>query len=240
MELTEVTSTNLYAMQQLQEKLAGHGAAFFAHHQTAGRGQRGRTWSDEPGQGIALSVILDASFLSPSQPFPLICMVALGALDLLQTYVPDGLSLKWPNDLYWRDRKAGGILIENQIRGDRWTGAVAGIGININQPAFPGFLQQAVSLKQITGREYDPVSLARDLCHFLEIRYRELLDGRFAEQLARYNDCLYKRGEIVHFKKDMIRFTGLVQHVSELGRLRLSDAPITELQFGEAEWLIGN
>lgn len=240
MELTVIPSTNLYAMQQLQEKLAGHGAAFFAHHQTAGRGQRGRTWSDEPGQGIALSIILDPSFLSPSKPFPLSVMVALGAADMLSNYIPEGLSLKWPNDLYWRDRKAGGILIENQIRGSRWTGAVAGIGININQEDFPGSLHNAVSLKQITGREYDPVSLAKELCSKLELRYRELAEGGFAQQLSDYNQRLYKKGETVTFKKEGTRFTGKVESVSVQGLLLLSEAPVQALQFGEAEWLIGN
>jgi BirA family biotin operon repressor/biotin-[acetyl-CoA-carboxylase] ligase len=227
-------------MQQLQEKLAGHGAAYFAHHQTAGRGQRGHKWSDEPGQGIAVSVILDASFLSPSQPFPLVCMVALSAYDLLTKYIPEDLSLKWPNDLYWRDRKAGGILIESQVRGTQWTGAVAGIGININQDTFPDYLQHAVSLKQITGQEYDPVSLARELCHCLELRYRELIAGGFPQQLASYNDRLYKKGSSVIFRKETTRFTGKVIGVSERGKLRLSNAPFTELQFGEAEWVIGS
>lgn len=167
-------------------------------------------------------------------------MVALGAADMLSNYIPEGLSLKWPNDLYWRDRKAGGILIENQIRGSRWTGAVAGIGININQEDFPGSLHNAVSLKQITGREYDPVSLAKELCSKLELRYRELAEGGFAQQLSDYNQRLYKKGETVTFKKEGTRFTGKVESVSVQGLLLLSEAPVQALQFGEAEWLIGN
>ncbi|MDB5209488.1 MAG: biotin--[acetyl-CoA-carboxylase] ligase, partial [Sediminibacterium sp.] len=115
MELTVVESTNIYAMERLQANLAAHGAAFFAHHQTAGKGQRGKTWSDEPGSNIALSVIVDCSSFLLTKQFPLSVMVAVACHDLFNKYATGGTFIKWPNDVYWRDRKAAGILIENQV-----------------------------------------------------------------------------------------------------------------------------
>ena len=76
----------------------------------------------------------------------------LAAHDFFSHYVFNNAFIKWPNDLYWRDRKAGGILIENIIRGKDWQSAVAGIGININQTSFDPDITNAISLKQITGK----------------------------------------------------------------------------------------
>ncbi|MFA6609111.1 MAG: biotin--[acetyl-CoA-carboxylase] ligase, partial [Candidatus Paceibacterota bacterium] len=164
MELAVVESTNIYAMDLLQANLAGHGAAFFAHQQTSGKGQRGKSWTTEPGQNIALSVIIDVSFLTITRQFPLSSMVAAASYDFFSNYAGDETRIKWPNDIYWRDRKAGGILIENLVRGNNWQGAVAGIGINLNQTGFQASVRNPVSLKQITGKQYNPVEMARELC----------------------------------------------------------------------------
>lgn len=237
MELTVVESTNIYAMERLQANLAGHGAAFFAHHQTAGKGQRGKTWSDEPNTNIAMSVIVDCSFLSIAQPFPLSVMVAVACHDLFNKYATDETFIKWPNDIYWRDRKAGGILIETQVRGGQWLGAVVGIGININQTAFPEILKNPVSLRQITGKEYDTVAVAKELCECLERRYVQLRNGEFENLLGYYNSLLFKRGEKVRLKSNSAAFYCKIDCVSIEGELVVIDGPKESFRFGEVEWI---
>lgn len=239
MELASVESTNIYAMEQLQANLAGHGAAYFAHHQTAGKGQRGRSWTAEPGQNIALSVILDTSFLTITHQFPLSSMVAVASYDFFSNYAGDETRIKWPNDLYWRDRKAGGILIENLIRGNKWQGSVVGIGINLNQTVFPPLARNPVSLKQITGKQSDPVSMARELCSCLEKRFVQLRNGDEAGLLEAYNQVLYKRGEEVRLRYGSVGFHGLVQEVTADGDLRVSGGWKDRFRFGELEWVIG-
>ena len=217
LELPEVESTNIYAMEQLQANLAAHGTAFFAHSQTAGKGQHGKSWTTEPGTHLAMSVVLDSSFLSVSQQFPLSVMAALATHDLFSKYAGKETQIKWPNDIYWRDRKAGGILIENQLKGNMWQGSVVGVGINMNQVHFPLSLPNPVSLKQITGKSFHTVTAAKELCECFETHYQELKNGGFKNQLARYNEHLYKRGEEVKLKKGNIVFNCLSRVVSEKG-----------------------
>ncbi|HXL72345.1 MAG TPA: biotin--[acetyl-CoA-carboxylase] ligase, partial [bacterium] len=137
-ELGSVDSTNNYAMARAAAGLADHGTLYFAHEQWAGKGSRGRTWTSKPGENIILSAVLEPVALVSSQAFALSACVALACHDLFSQYAgAEATRIKWPNDLYWGDRKAGGILIENNFRGDRWAFAIAGIGININQTEFP-------------------------------------------------------------------------------------------------------
>jgi BirA family biotin operon repressor/biotin-[acetyl-CoA-carboxylase] ligase len=236
MELPEVESTNMYAMEQLQANLAGHGAAFFAHHQTAGRGQRGKTWRSEPGTHIAISVVTDCSFLSLANPFPISVAVSLATHDLFSKYAGDETSIKWPNDLYWRDRKAGGILIENIVRGHAWPWSVVGIGININQGSFDPALKNPVSLKQISGKHHDPLLLAKELCDHLEQRYRQLLEGGFEKMLTQYNEHLFRREQKTRLKKGAVVFNCIIEGVSDMGELKVSGG--MRFQFGEVEWAL--
>jgi len=234
--LAETPSTNSYAMECLQAGLAGHGSAFFTANQTAGKGQRGRTWLAEPGSSIAVSVIVDTGFLPLADPFPLSIMAALACTDFFSFYAGEETSIKWPNDLYWRDRKAGGILIENLIRGQQWVGAVVGMGINLNQERFPADLKNPVSLKQITGRSFDASDMAKVLCTHLEKRYQELRNGAKEVQWEMYNRRLFKKGASVKLKNGPIAFEAVITGVSRSGELEVSGAPKEQYTFGEVSW----
>lgn len=224
----------MYAMEQLQANRAVHGAAFFAHHQTAGKGQRGKSWQSEPGTGIALTVVTDSSFIPISNPFQWSVAAALAAYDFFSKYAGDETSLKWPNDLYWRDRKAGGILIENVFRGRQWPWSLTGIGVNVNQAGFPGLMRKAVSLLQITGRQLEPVQLARELCDCLQQRYSSLREGGFETMLEEYNLHLYKAGQKARLKKGSIVFNCVIEKVTGTGELLVSGG--NSFRFGEVEW----
>ena len=85
------------------------------------------------------------------------------------------MSIKWPNDLYWRDRKAGGILVENIFRGSTWEWSIVGIGLNINQVKFPENLTNPVSFRQITGKTFQVLELSKELCFHLQQTWEDLL-----------------------------------------------------------------
>ena len=238
-ELQSVDSTNNYAMAQAAEGRAAHGTLFFAHEQWAGKGQRGRSWTSTPGENIVLSAVLEPLALQPSQAFSLSICVALACHDLFSRYAgPGSTSIKWPNDLYWNDRKAGGILIENHFQGERWPLAIAGMGININQVEFPETARNPVSLRQITGRTFHAVELARELGSCLDQRYSALIGGGAATQLQEYNTLLYRRGQTVRLKKDSAVFETVVQGVSPRGELLTRDVMERGFSFGEVEWII--
>ena len=199
-ELDTVDSTNNYAMAQVQQSAVSHGLAYFAHHQTAGKGQRGKSWTTNPGENLILSVILQPTNLNQNELFFLSAAIANACYDFFNKYARDHTSIKWPNDIYWRDRKAGGILIENVFRSDVLTYSVVGIGININQTSFDAKLTNPISLKQITGISYEPVTLAKELCENLTAHYARL-QSRREEIIEYYNSHLYRRGEQVKLRR---------------------------------------
>ncbi|WP_240743333.1 biotin--[acetyl-CoA-carboxylase] ligase [Ilyomonas limi] len=236
-ELAEVDSTNNYAMAQALQGTANHGHAWFAWRQTAGKGSRGKSWNAADGQNIILSVLLSPSPLISAYSFYLSAAVALAVYDFFKSFAGDETTIKWPNDIYWRDRKAAGILVENNIRGNTWQWAVAGMGVNINQTAFNPSLSNPVSLKQITGKTYDVIAMAKILCGCLQIRYQQMQQNK-ESILEDYNAALYKKGEMVKLKKNNAVFSCTIKGVNAFGQLEIVDAPLSQVEFGEVEWVI--
>ncbi len=160
-ELSTIDSTNIYAMAQIKEGLAKSGSCFRADFQTQGKGQHGRVWESVTGQNLLCTYILEIKQLDsdknwvPEHQIGFSAAIALGIRSFFDSMTNGDTKIKRPNDIYWRDRKAGGILIENIVRGSEWTWAVVGIGININQTQFSTDAPNPVSLKQITGRDWD-------------------------------------------------------------------------------------
>lgn len=233
-----VDSTNNYAMDKVHAGLANHGVAWFAHAQTAGKGQRGKTWKTEKGKNIAMSLVLQPERFNNRRQFYLSAAIALACFDFFSAHAGHETRIKWPNDLYWRDRKAGGILIENIFHGKAWKWAVVGTGININQTGFDPSLLNPVSLKQITGKESDVVALAKDLYETLMNNVSLLNSARADEVLDRYNSHLYKKNEKVLLIEKGERIETVVKGVSAEGRLITSGAAEREFDFGEVEWIL--
>ncbi len=225
-------------MAQVQASLADHGTAWLAKHQTAGRGQRGKSWKDAPGENLAISIAVVPPGLQIAQQFYLSMLVALACHDFFLVHAPQYTCIKWPNDLYWKDRKAGGILIENVLQGAEWKFAIIGIGININQVSFDPSLPNPVSLKQLTGKTFDIVNLAKQLCGCLEARWRQLAEGNLAQILQDYNQRLYKSNELVRLKKDNAVIEAKVLGVNEQGELLIYTGSVTAIPFGSVEWIL--
>ena len=217
--------------------MAQHGTAVFAQEQTQGKGQRSRSWASQKDLNIALSLVLEPLTLDPSTPFLLSMAMALATSDLFFRFIPDEISIKWPNDLYWRDRKAAGILIENLWQGQRWNYAVAGIGININQTDFGELATKAVSLKQITGKTEDPEALARLLCTHAETRYNQLQSDP-SSIVGEYNELLYRRGQQVRFRKQGRVFEARLDSVTPQGLLVVHHGVPENFEVGAIEWLL--
>ncbi len=237
--LPSIDSTNNYAMQMVHARLAKHGDAWFALNQTKGKGQRGKTWQSGAGENIIISIVIAPSFLLPVQSFLLNAAIALGTYDFFKKYAGNETRIKWPNDIYWRDRKAGGILIENSIRAESWLFAVAGIGLNINQVIFPEHLQKATSLRHIAGKDFDTIEMAKELCVCLEQRYEALKAGNEKQILYNYREAMYKLNEYVTFKKDGLLLKALVKGVTANGLLMVeTDSNKQEWLWGTAEWIV--
>jgi BirA family biotin operon repressor/biotin-[acetyl-CoA-carboxylase] ligase len=237
--LPEVDSTNNYAMARIAEGPVEEGTAWLAMSQTAGRGQRGRPWRSEPGASVLISVVLKPSGLVPSEQFMLSAAVALGFSDLVKRFAGDAVKIKWSNDVYIGDKKAGGVLIENVIRGTDWTHAVVGIGLNVNQQTFPPELPNPVSLRQATGGEYDVREVARELCRCLTRRYHMLRPAAFRQILQEYTGELYGLHTRRVFRRGEETFSACIEGVQKDGRLILRTADeLLSFGFGEITFMI--
>ena len=273
--LKQVDSTNNYAMAKVRTGLANHGDAYFAMAQLKGKGQRGKTWVTQRGTNIIITLVMQPHNLLLPEQFKLSAAVALAAHDFFAHYAGEETFIKWPNDIYWRDRKAGGILIESiigshestEVNGqssviskeqvnssvnsteertappspllaNSWKWAIIGMGININQTSFPGHINNAVSLKQITGKDWDVIALAKELCGHVQNRYRQLQDG--IDLLPSYNNHLYKKGQTAKLKKGSRVFEGLIKEVNALGELIVMTTIEERFNFGEIQWVMGN
>ncbi len=235
-----VDSSNNYAMGELNAREIREGTGYLALSQTAGKGQRGKTWYSAPGQSLMLSLVLQPVRLKAEQQFPLSAAVALAGFDLMAWALgPENCRIKWSNDLYWGDRKAGGILIENILRGNAWVFSVVGIGINLNQEIFPPELPNPVSFFQATGKVFDPVAVARRFCSLLEPRYSLLLDGGTEALLREYGSRLYRLDQTCRFQDSAGILEAIPRGVLPDGQLVLeTQEGIRNYSFGALE-LIG-
>lgn len=237
--LSEVDSTNNYAMARISEGPVQEGTTWFAWSQTAGKGQRGHLWQSRPGENVTLSVVLKPLNLRCSDQFMLSASIALALRDLVSHYTTQPAKIKWSNDIYIGDKKAGGILIENVIRGSSWSYAIVGIGLNVNQLCFPDDLPNPVSLAGVTGTRHDVLEVARTLCHFLGRRYAALSEEHFTGILSEYTASLYRLGEAQRFRAGTETFTALIRGVETDGRLRVErNGRLVRFDFGEVIFLM--
>jgi len=165
-------------MAQIKAGLAKSGSCYTADFQTNGKGQHGRVWESTKGQNLLCSYILELNTLdalknwTPADQIGFSAAIALGARAFFAAFAGSETKIKKPNDIYFSDRKAGGILIENLVRGQEWTWAVIGIGMNINQTEFsPEALNSVssnpISLQEITNQSWDIKKMQQHLSEAL-------------------------------------------------------------------------
>ena len=234
--LDSVDSTNNYAMALVQKEKLHDIKAIFAMEQTNGKGRRGKIWKSKKGDNITLSIPIQMQWLPVLQQFRLSVAVALGCYDLISKYAPGNTFIKWPNDIFINDSKAGGILIENIIKGTLWQWGVIGIGLNINQEEFDNFNLKATSLLIITKRAHDVLQLSEQLYSFILKRIEELKSGNFLTMLETYNENLFGRGKYVKLKKENIVFETKIIGVSASGQLITQDSLERRFNFDEVEF----
>lgn len=188
MFIETINSTNDYLKQHPDETVVR--TAF----QTAGRGQQGNGWESERGQNLLFSTRLKTS-LPADEQWSINRMVSLALWRAVASYTmynvqctKDKLTIKWPNDLYWGDKKLAGILIEHTLSGGRIADSIVGIGLNLNQTLWRSDAPNPVSLKQITGKEYDAE-------HMMQAFLNELADlaANMSNLKTEYMSALYRR-----------------------------------------------
>ena len=199
-ELSTIDSTNIYAMAQIKAGLAKSGSCYTADFQTNGKGQHGRVWESNKGQNLLCSYILELNTLDalknwiPTDQIGFSAAIALGARAFFAAFAGSETKIKKPNDIYFSDRKAGGILVENLVRGKEWTWTVIGIGMNINQSSFSSAAVNSVSsnpisLQEITNKIWDLKQMQQHLTDALNMAIQDWLqlgEAATLNQLEQY------------------------------------------------------
>ena len=230
-------STNSEAQQLLLKNEATEGCVVLTDEQTQGRGQRGNSWEAAPGKNITLSVILSPVFLAVRHQFYLNMAVSLAVLDLLREQGLDKARVKWPNDLYFEDRKLGGILIENTVTSQSIQHSIVGIGLNVNQLHFG--IGTATSLAAEVGTQLDVKRLVNRLLELLEKRYLELRSGKIDKLKYEYLQALYRYQEKHRYRIGSEEVEGQIMGVDEDGRLALEvEGELRYFGFKEIAYLI--
>ena len=169
---------------ELAQHGAPHGAIVLAEEQTAGRGRLGHCWYSERSTGIYCSLILRPKM--PTALSPVLTLAAsLAVGDALSELTHRPADLRWPNDVLLEGRKCSGILLEMTSEAERVRHLVLGIGINVNQQAFPQELAgEAGSLAQVAGRRLSRAEALATLLRALDRRYRQFLSAGSASVIA--------------------------------------------------------
>ena len=216
----EITSSN-DLMKQLVAKSTPlpEGTVIMAEYQTAGKGQQQNGWHSEAGKNLTFSLLLRPQFLLPHHSFGLLTAISLGVIKPLQKILGDQVRVKWPNDIYYGQKKLGGILIENSLSGQTINYSVVGIGININQENFPVHLPNPISLKQILQKESSLKEVLLQICAAIEFYYLKLRNGGSEEIKQEYLDNLYGFGQELQFKANNEVFEGEIFTVNHSGSL---------------------
>ena len=239
--LQKTDSTNNYLHALARPEQLGEGSVVWAEFQTAGRGQIGNSWESAEGENLTFSVVLYPTFLLANRQFLISQITALSVKQTLDRYVDD-ITVKWPNDIYWRDRKICGMLIENDLAGQFIYSSILGIGININQKEFKSNAPNPVSLYQIIGKRTDRENFLQEFLERLYANYLLLLQEKEVLIQEAYRQSLY-RCEGFHLYEDANgRFEAAIEEIEPSGylHLRLRDNTIRRYEFKEVRFVISS
>jgi BirA family biotin operon repressor/biotin-[acetyl-CoA-carboxylase] ligase len=225
--MPECHSTNDEASRLLESTSnVLEGTVVITSNQTSGRGQRGNTWTSEPGKNLTFSLVIKPTFLSVQDQFMLNKAFSLGLYDYLSATLAATVKIKWPNDMIVNDRKICGILIENQIQGQIIQNSIVGIGLNVNQENFP--IPTATSMKVIEHKDFSLENVWEEILSYLEIRYLEIRSGNIEELHRDYLSALYWLQERHLFKKADELFEGEITGIDPFGKLKINIDGTTE------------
>ncbi len=236
--LDEVDSTNNYMRQNVmpgpQELIV-----VTARHQTAGRGQGTNTWESEEGKNLLLSLGICSPGVPVRRQFVLSMAGALAVKAALDHYTSD-ITLKWPNDVYWRDRKISGTLIETSVRNGVIERCIYGIGIDVNQQVFVSDAPNPVSLYNILGHEVDIDQLLHKLIQSFARYYDIVSQGDYDTIMRLYHAALYRREGVYGYADRDGTFVARIRSVEDNGTLVLVDTAGRERRymFKEVSYII--
>ena len=237
--ISETNSTNNYLQTLCARQKVEELTTVVADFQTSGRGQRGNSWESEPLKNLLFSFVLFPVFWEARCQFLISQIISLAIKEELSSYTED-ISIKWPNDIYWKEKKICGILIENDLMGRNICQSIAGIGININQEEFYSPAPNPVSLYQITGKRHDVFEILKNIMIRVQSYYAKLQKGDITQITNQYEKSLFRKEGMHRYKDVDGEFLARIICVEPEGRLILEDEKQVRraYMFKEVEYLL--
>ena len=235
--IDETDSTNQWltdrrTSESLTNGRVDEGQVVWTEYQTAGRGCGTNRWESERGKKLLFSLLISPEYLPANKQFQLSMAISLALVEALGQLVGD-LSIKWPNDIYWRNGKLAGILIENTLAGDHIKDCIIGVGLNVNQQVFVSDAPNPVSLRQVLGHDVDREKLLRRIIEQYSLLTSPSTPPRSLQ--ARYRLRLYRREGFYPYRDANGLFEAELVNVEDDGHLLLRDSSGHERRYAFKE-----
>lgn len=238
LHIEEIDSTNILMKEMLRKEPLAEGFVVHTDFQTKGKGQSTNSWESAKGKNLLFSLLIRPLYLPIHEQFRISQLCSNGIIYVLRTLAPEHISnfsIKWSNDIYWKDKKLGGILIENSLQGANIISSILGVGLNINQTKFTSDAPNPISLKQITGKQYDIADILSQVVSTILEHYQNQDSATIHQE---YMQNLYRREGYHPFITNGNSFTARIHTIQPDGKLILEDTAgqKSEYYFKEVEW----
>ena len=230
--IDETDSTNRWLKSHQLIAKSQEPMVVWTDYQTAGKGQGTNSWESERGKNLLFSIFYHPEGIPANRQFVISMAISLAIADALGEQIGD-VSIKWPNDIYWRNGKIGGILIENRLSGQIIRDSIIGVGINVNQQHFHSDAPNPVSLWQIHGQETDREALLHEILDRFSLYIHQDIKER-------YKAILYRRKGFHPYSDKEGTFMATFVDVEDDGHLLLSNESGKERRyvFKEVQYII--
>lgn len=235
-----LNSTNDALKELLKKQKLEEFTIVRADFQISGRGQKGNTWESAKGKNLLFTVLLKPIFIPIKKQFIISQIVSLALKETLDTLI-DSVTIKWPNDIYYKDSKLCGILIENILSEDKIESSIIGVGLNVNQESFCSDAPNPISLFQILGRTINRDDLLQLFMNKLRFFYKELINKDWVSLQDMYFQSLYRLHKEFYFEDANGRFKASIEAVDSLGFLSLRHSKsnlIHQYAFKEVKYIL--
>ena len=234
-KLSDTASTNDYLLGLNTDQ----DLCVVTDYQSAGKGMGTNTWESEPGKNLLFSILLHPTWLPINKQYLLSMAEAVAIVEVLGK----GFEIKWPNDIYYGDKKLSGTRIDINLQGSTLKDVIIGTGINVNQEVFLSDAPNPISLKNITGQKHDLDILLQDILKRFSVYYTKLqkdflrpsLDGMRSWLDYQYHKHLYRRTGMHTYADKDGTFQAEIVRVAENGiiTLRRDDGTLSSYEFKE-------
>lgn len=229
--LKETSSTNTLLKELVQGQYLKEGFTIYTDYQDRGRGQRGNSWESNRSENLLFSTILYPNHIKAVSQFLISQIVSLAIKKVLDMYISDA-SIKWPNDIYWHDKKIAGILIENSLLGDNINYSIIGVGLNVNQMRFLSNAPNPVSMQQITGQVHDINIILNQILDQITEFYTQ---GQVENIKKQYKESLYRKDGFFQYSDGKEIFRAQIRDIENSGSLVLEQENHTVRKFAFKE-----